>query len=788
MTHSKSQKDAPRSADMTPEAGLSLAGFKGAQMEVTAQPWRLMADLRAIMADAGHTQDKLDRIVVLIATALQVDVCSCFLIRAGDILELFATHGLKPEAVHKTRLAVGEGIIGEIAAHAVPVAVMDAKTHPHFIYRPETGEEAYTSLCGVPILRGRRVRGVLTVQTRQPRRFGENAIEILQTVAMVMAELAVSGDLVSRGELLAGFASGQKPTQIKGRAFSGGLAVGHAVIYDPAANIREIVAGDPRAEKLRLKKALAALDEQIVQMLRRSSGLWGRETKDILEVYQMFAKDKGWIFRLETAINQGLSAEAAVRRVQAETRARMAGLGDAYIKEKLHDLEDISNRLLVQLTSGGPAPARNAADMPEDIILVASTIGPGALFDFDRSRLKGVLLEDGGSASHVAIVARSLGIPVVGQCGDVLSYLASGDQVIIDGNHGIAYIRPSAYIIDAYGRSMERQAQQSARLSQQAGEEPAVTLDGRRISLQINAGLLAEMDGIRATGAEGVGLFRTELSFMGWPRYPRVVLQAEFYGKVLDQAAGRPVTFRTLDIGGDKPLPYFDAPREDNPALGWRAIRIGLDRPAVLKTQFRAFILGAKGRPIRIMLPFVAEVSEVERARALLQMELERARKRGVELPRDIKLGVMIEVPALLWSLDRLLECVDFVSIGTNDLMQYLFAVDRSSNVSRNRYDSLSPPMLNALATLAVKCKEKGVEAAICGEMAGNPLEVMALAALGFDIFSMPPQSIGPVKDMVRSLDTSRVKPYLLQLMGTGAHSIRTNLKAFARDRGVVID
>ena len=773
--------------DQAAGAGESLAGFKGAQMEVTAQPWRLMADLRSIMADAGHTQDKLDRIVILIAKALEVDVCSCFLIRAGDILELFATVGLKKDAVHKTRLAVGEGIIGEIAAHAIPVAVTDAKSHPHFIYKPETGEEAYTSLCGVPILRGRRVRGVLAVQTKQPRRFGENAIEILQTVAMVLAELAMSGDLISRGELLAGFASGQKPTQIKGTTFSEGLAVGHAVIYDPAANIREIVAGDPRAEKLRLKRALVALDEQIVQMMRRSSGLWGRETKDILEAYQMFAKDKGWVFRLETAINQGLSAEAAVRRVQGETRARMATIGDVYIKERIHDLEDISNRLLAQLTANGHSSVRDIADLPDDIILVANTIGPGALFDFDRSRLKGVLLEDGGSASHVAIVARSLGIPVVGQCGDILSYLASGDQVIVDGNHGIAYIRPSAYVIDAYGRSMERQEQQSIRLSQGL-DEPTVTRDGKKISLQINAGLLAEMDGLKATGADGVGLFRTELSFMGWPRYPRVVLQAEFYGKVLDQAAGKPVTFRTLDIGGDKPLPYFDAPKEDNPALGWRAIRIGLDRPAVLKTQFRAFIMGAKGRALRIMLPFVAEVDEVERARGLLQMELDRAERRGVQLPCDIKLGVMIEVPALLFQLDRLLECVDFVSIGTNDLMQYLFAVDRSSNVSRNRYDPLSPPMLNALSVLAKKCREKGVPAAICGEMAGKPLEVMALASLGFDIFSMPPQAIGPVKDMVRSLDTNQVEPYLLQLMGSKAHSIRRDLLAFARDRNIVID
>ncbi len=761
-----------------------VAGFRDAQMELTGQPWKLMADLRMIMADAGHTQDKLDKIMVMIASALKVDGCSCFLMRAGDILELFATHGLKKEAVHKTRLAVGEGIIGEIAAHGVPIAVTDARAHPQFIYRPETGEEAYVSLCGVPIMRGRRVRGVLAVQTKEARRFSEDSIEVLQTVAMVLAELAFSGDLISRGELLAGFASGQKPTQIKGVAFSSGIALGKAVIFDASANIREIVAGDPRSEKRRLKKALSSLDEAIKRMLSRSAGLWGRETKDILEVYQMFAKDKGWIFRIESAIDQGLSAEAAVRRVQNETRSRMADMGDAYIQERLSDLEDVSNRLLKHLTVNGAAADKK--EVEGDIVLVANSIGPGALFDFDRTRLKGVLLEAGTSSNHAAIVARSLGIPVVGQCGDILSYLASGDEIVVDGNHGIAYIRPSDYILEAYGRNIEQQERRSELLEQQKAE-PAVTLDGRRISLQVNVGLLAEMESLDHTGAGGVGLFRTEISFMGWPRYPRVVLQAELYGKVLDQAAGKPVTFRTLDIGGDKPLPYFDAPKEDNPALGWRAVRIGLDRPAVLRTQFRAFIMGAKGRELRIMLPFVTEVAEVERARVLLQMELDRAKKRGQPLPENIKLGVMIEVPALLWQLDRLFEVVDFVSIGTNDLMQYMFAVDRSSVVSRGRYDALSPPLLKALANIAQKAREKGIEAAICGEMAGNPLEVMTLIALGFNIFSMPARAIASVKDMVKTLDVGKVEPYLTEMLESKAHSLRGIITAFARDKGVAI-
>jgi phosphotransferase system enzyme I (PtsP) len=290
---------------------------------------------------------------------------------------------------------------------------------------------------------------------------------------------------------------------------------------------------------------------------------------------------------------------------------------------------------------------------------------------------------------------------------------------------------------------------------------------------------------VQNTGAEGIGLFRTELSFMGWKKYPLVVTQAELYGKIMDRMDGKPIVFRTLDIGGDKPLPYIQAPVEENPALGWRAVRIGMDRPAVLRTQFRAFIKGAKGRDLKIMLPLVTEVAEYDRARVLLEMEKTRARRNGTPLPEKIELGVMLEVPALIWQLDTLLETVDFISVGTNDLMQYLHAADRGSDIMRNRYDTLSPAMLRVLKSIADQCKKAGVPLSICGEMAGLPLEAMVLIVLGYEVLSVPAPAVEAIKTMIPTLDTQLLLPYLEQLMKSREHSLRERLLSFARDHQI---
>jgi phosphotransferase system enzyme I (PtsP) len=768
---------------VSPAPGKAASEFVDAQMALAA-PRKMMDDLRRMMAQDLSPEQKIDRIVTLVARELRADACACFVLRAGEMIELFSTFGLPPETAHKAKMRVGEGIVGDIAASGVPVTIPDLPTHPQYAPRPETGGGALRAFCGVPILRGSRVHGVLAVQNRLPRGYGDEVVDILQTVALLLAELIVAGGIVSKQELNAGYAGGGKPEDVSGVSFGRGLAIGTVVLYEPAMTMGDILVEDPQAEKARLAEALSGMHGAIDKMLNRNKGLTGTESRDILEAYQMFAKDRGWLSRIESSIDKGLSAEAAVQRVQNETRVRMTQMNDPYIRDRLQDLEDLSNRLRGHLMKS--RCEQRAHKMPDSIILVARAMGPAALLDYDRAKLKGVVLEQGSASNHVAIVARSLGIPVVGQCRDILNFVEEGDQAIVDGDNGAVYINPSDYTVELYARSIDTRRRRSRSLRRQAPQQTA-TKNGLRVSVMMNAGLPSELDSVAAVGAEGIGLFRTELAFMAWQKYPLVVTQAELYGDIMDRLNGKPVTFRTLDIGGDKPLPYFNAPQEENPALGWRAVRIGMDRPAVLRTQFRALIMGARGRPLRIMLPFVTEVAEFDRARALLEMEKARAAAKGQPVPEKIELGVMIEVPALLFQLDALLKSADFVSVGTNDLMQYLYAADRNNHAIRRRYDALSPAMLAVLRDIAARCKAAGVPVSVCGEMAGNPLEAMVLVALGYESLSAPAQSVEAVRQMLPTLDTGRLVPYLEQLISSREHSLREQLAFFAKDHDVQI-
>lgn len=786
MARSLPKKWEDLTAVATPERHEILSSeFVDAQMSLSA-PKHLMACLRDLMAGPETADRKLDGIVRMVARELRADAAACFILRAGDALEMFSAEGFAQQALRHIRVRVGEGLVGDIAALSAPHIVQDLTLQPHQSLRAETGGGVYKSFCGVPVLRGGHVRGVLTVQNRLPRAYGEEVVEVLQTVAMIVAELIVSGRLVTRQEMNSGFAAGGKPSQIEGVSMGRGLAIGTAVLYEPGITMQDIVADDTKLQKRRLREALSSMQEAISLILHRNKTLNGTETKDILEAYQMFARDRGWLSRIESTIDKGLSAEAAVQRVQNETRARMLQINDAYIRERLQDMEDLSNRLLNHLLKQGKNGKATEESLPENIILVARSLGPVALLDYDRSRLKGVVLEKGSPSNHVAIVARALGIPVVGQCGDILNFVENGDPVIVDGDRGSVYIRPPEYMTENYNRSIEERARRT-RLYRKQVQPQSVTKNGIKVAVMMNAGLIEEMDSLQAVGADGVGLFRTELSFMGWQKYPLVATQAELYGRILDHALDKPVTFRTLDIGGDKPLPYFRAPEEENPALGWRAVRIGMDRPAVLRTQFRALIRGARGRDIRIMLPFVTEVAELDRARALLEMEKNRAQHNGVTVPQKIEIGVMLEVPALLWQMEALLQSVDFVSVGTNDLMQYIYAADRNNLSIRDRYDPLSPAMLRVLKMIADACKAADVPVSVCGEMAGNPLEAMVLIALGFNVLSVPVQSVEAVKVMIPTLDTARLIPYLEQLMTSREHSLRERLESFARDHDVNI-
>jgi len=755
------------------EAGGSVSGNR-----------RLLRRLRDIMAGSGTAQERLEHIVRVVAAEMVAEVCSAYIMRAGEVLELFATEGLRPEAVHRTRLRVGEGLVGVIAATARHLALADAQAHPNFAYRPETGEEIFHSLMGVPILRSGRVSGVLVVQNRTLRHYTDDEIEVLQTIAMIVAELVAGGELVNPLEIAQSQGGGLLPLRLVGVRLNAGLAIGPAVLHLPRAVIRQVVAEDVSAELMRLRWAVAAMREAIDELVATSREFGDGEHHDVIETYRMFAADRGWVARIADAIRSGLTAEAAVQKVSDDTRTRMMQVSDPYLRERLFDLDDLANRLQQHL-SGRP-PSAAWAELPPEFILVASAMGPAELLDYARRRITGLVLEEGSPTAHVAIVAKAFDIPVVGRVNEATSRIEAGDIVVVDGDHAQVLIRPSADIQQSVATAVEARTRRRA-FYETLRSAPPITRDGIEIKLLLNAGLLLDLTQLSATGAEGVGLFRTEFPLMVRDTFPAVEELTEFYQRVFEQVEQRPVVFRTLDIGGDKVLPYLPHAMEDNPAMGWRAIRIGLDRPAMLRQQLRALIRAAEARTLFVKFPMVAEVAELERARTLVDVELARAAKEGRVLPASIKIGVMLEVPALLWQLPALCERIDFLSIGTNDLLQFLFACDRGNPRLAERYDPLSAPMLALFREVIAHTQTAGVPLSMCGDMAGNPLEAMALIAIGFRTLSMAPTSIGPVKTMLRSLDARAAADYLDEIGGRPDHSLRPKLEAYARDHDIAL-
>ncbi|MGH6931410.1 MAG: phosphoenolpyruvate--protein phosphotransferase [Dongiaceae bacterium] len=744
----------------------------------------LLRRLRDVMAGGGSAQDRLNKIVNLVAGDLVAEVCSCYIMRAGEVLELFATKGLKPEAVRKTRLRVGEGIIGDIAAHSRPLNLAEAQSHPNFAYRPETGEEIFHSLMGVPILRGGRVLGVLAVQNRTQRHYTDEEVESLETIATVLAELVAAGELVGRDELQPVEGIGLLPVRFEGVVLNNGLAIGQAVLHEPRLMLRQMVAEDPLLEAERFRAAVDSMHSALDAMLAASDLAHGGEHRDVLETYRMFAEDRGWLNRISEFIKTGLTAEASVQRAKDETRARMDQVADPYLRERLLDFEDLANRLIRHLA--GDAGLTSSEPLPDDVILVARDMGPAELLDYDRQRLRGLVLEEGSATSHVAIVARALDIPMVGRLANLLRRVEPKDTLIVDGDNGQVFARPSDDIRQTFADSM-RASQQRKAMYVATRALPAVTRDGVAVSLNINAGLLIDLPHLEESGADGVGLYRTEIPFMIRSEFPDVKAQVELYRKVLDQAGGKPVVFRTLDVGGDKVLPYWSGGEEENPAMGWRAIRIGLDRPVMLRQQLRALIRASGGRPLHLMFPMISEIAEIDAARRILNIELGRVRAKREPLPSAVKVGTMFEVPALAWQLKELLRRIDFLSVGSNDLRQFLFASDRGNPRLADRYDTLSPAMLSLLSDLARECALAGVPLSLCGEMAGQTLDAMALIGLGFRNLSMAPPAIGPVKMMVRSLDAGRLNGYIAPLIGLPVPSLRPKLRAFARDHNVAL-
>jgi phosphotransferase system enzyme I (PtsP) len=754
-------------------------------MATVAAAREILRRLHDVMASKTAAQAKLNAVVNIVAEGLSSEVCSIYLLRDGA-LELYATQGLSQSAVHVTRLALGQGLVGTIAATREVLNLAEARAHPDFAYRPETGEEDYHSFAGVPIIRRESAIGVLGVQHADPREYAEVEIEALQTVAMVLSELLAGAGLVDDVAAAKARAQVSGPVRLTGLKLVEGFGRGVATLHQPRVVIEHTVADDTEAERRRVYGAFEKMREQIDRMMGQAEFTGGGEHDEILETYKAFAYDEGWSRRINEAIDTGLTAEAAIDRVQQRTRAKMRAIPDPYLRERLADLDDLANRL-IRIVAGQLGTAAQSG-LRSDIILLARNLGPAELLEYDRRFLKGVVLEEGSLTAHVTIVARAMGVPVLGRVRDFRTAISDGDELLLDVGNAALFVRPTGEMVKSFT------AMSALRAKRQAGyaklrDLPAVTKDGAVITLMMNAGLQGDAEALKLTNADGIGLFRTEFQFLVAATLPRRERQTALYKSILDAAGDKPVVFRTVDIGGDKAVPYMreETGEEENPAMGWRALRLALDRDGLMKVQARALLDAGAGRTLNVMFPMISEPWEFDQAKALVETQRAWLAKRGCPVPAEIRYGAMLEVPALADALDVLLPKVDFLSIGTNDLTQFLFAADRANPRLADRYDWLSPSVLRFLRRIVRACDAADVPVTVCGEMGGRPLEALALLALGIDRLSITPAAVLPIKAMVRSLTLAPLRAAMTGWLDAPGSDIRALLAAAADDAGVVL-
>ena len=747
----------------------------------------ILTRLHDVMASRQNAQAKLNNVVEIIGASLDSEVCSIYLLREG-MLELFATRGLAQEAVHVTRMAVGEGLVGTIGKGAETLNLAEATAHPDFSYRPETGEDKFHSFAGVPIVRRERAVGVLCVQHVDPRRYEEVEIEALQTVAMVLSELIANAELVDEDEAFSLSAAATGPQQLGGLTLVKGLAAGVAVYHQPRITIEHVMAEDTEAERARVYNAFDKMRDQIDRMASQAEFGVGGEHEEVLETYRMFAYDEGWSRRINEAIDSGLTAEAAIERVQQRTRMRMRQIDDPLLADRMHDLEDLANRLL-RIVAGQLGTAATMG-LRQDAILIARNLGPAELLEYDKRRLKGVLLEEGSLTAHVVIVARAMGIPVLGRVKGLRGAVREGDQLLLDAEKQIAFVRPTRDMVTAFDERYARNRERQAVYAALRDVEPR-TACGTRITLMVNAGLREDMPNVALTGADGVGLFRTEFQFLVSATLPSRERQTRLYRDVLDAAGDKPVVFRTVDIGGDKSLPYLrhnDGVHEENPAMGWRALRVALERDGLLKVQARALLEAAGGRTLNVMFPMISEPWEFDAAKAVFEGQLAFLRARNKIMPEAVRYGAMLEVPALAEVLDILCPKLSFLSIGTNDLTQFLFAADRAHPRLAERYDWLSPAILRFIRRIVREAEPHGTQITICGEMGGRPLEALALLGLGIRRLSITPAGVGPIKALLRQIDIPTITEAMDGWLARPPADMRATMMAWTEARGLVFD
>ncbi|SEN36168.1 phosphotransferase system, enzyme I, PtsP [Loktanella fryxellensis] len=741
---------------------------------IESESRKLLGRLRVALAEGTAGQERLDRIVALIAASMQTEVCSIYLFRDAETLELCATEGLQAESVHQTRMRLGEGLVGRVARTRRVINAADAPSAKGFRYMPETGEERFSSFCGVPIQRLGDALGVLVVQSKDARTFTPDEVYALEVVAMVLAEMTELGAFLGEGAALS--ARHQRPVLFRGSIAQEGASSGHVYLHEPRVVVTNPISDDPERELERLREAVETLRRTVDDLLSGQKAL-SPDQVEIFEAYRMFANSRSWMRRMEDDIATGLTAEAAVEKEQSLARSRLGQAPDAYMRERLHDLDDLSNRLLRILTGQGK---NTGAEMPENAILIAKNIGPGELLDYGKT-LRGIVLEEGSVGSHATIVARAWAIPLVINAKGITTEALNGDAILVDGEQGVVHLRPDDSVKAAFADKLAMQTRAQERYAS-LRDLPATGTCGTRIALQMNAGLMADLPSLAGSGAEGVGLFRTELQFLIRSQMPKRLELSALYARVMAAAGGKRVAFRTLDIGSDKVLPYMKPNDEPNPAMGWRALRVGLDKPGILRMQLQALVRAAQGAPLTVMFPFVTLEAEFSIARAELDKVLDRECKLGNPVPSKLEVGAMLETPSLAYAPDSFFRAVDFISVGGNDLKQFFYAADRENERVRRRYDMLNGSFLTFLSQVVARCETAGTPLSFCGEDAGRPLEALVLAAIGFRSLSMRPASVGPVKHLIRQVNLIEAGKAVATALASGEQDIREMMNAWLVD------
>ncbi len=731
---------------------------------------KAMAILQKIQRDISEDKEisvKLEHVMKLIADGFNVDASACYITVDDTYLELFCKHGIDSE--YKGNIRYGETFTGEIASQRCSMQRSDEN---HTIFK---------SAVGSPMLRWNKTSGVILLISKQLRQFTDEEVSMLETIAMFLTTFFATEEINLYKKQLIKSRGLNLKDRLKGVVLNKGFGVGCAVVHQRRQAIVKIFAEDKNIELARLEDAKIRMNKNLDEKFNATRLGIGEHT-DILETYRMFANDKGWYKKISNNIDSGLTAEAAIERAYEDMWNKLSSSSDIYLKERLLDLRDVADRLRSFL-SGDDLNKDNICD---DIIIVAQTMGPADLMDYDYKKIRGLIIEDGTPTMHVAIVAKALNIPVIAKIRGIFKDVKDGEILGIDGHEGYVYINPADDIKEKF-KSRQKDLSVILKQLEKLNKYPNKTLDGIKIKLNINIGLDFDMEYLSSTKCDGIGLYRTEIPFMTAEKMPDVNQQISFYKKLIDKAGNKSVVFRSLDVGSDKLLPYWNNMDEDNPAIGWRSIRITLDRRAILRKQMKAFLRSAAGKELNVMFPMIASLEEFLDAKETLMLEYEKEKRKGQSVPNKIKVGLMIEVPSVIFQLDEILKHADFISVGTNDLAQFVFACDRGNPRISDRYDVLSAPFLKILREIVKKADKAGVECSVCGEMASNPIEAMVLIGLGYRRLSVAGSAYANIKNMIRSLNVQDISDYVQILFKSPKRTLRPQLLSYAVDHAIAI-